>query len=195
MTEPLVRAPTESEPIIVGERSVSLDQLTHWEEITRRAPSFHGGPPEKVHQTVAMMFIDHLWMRGEAQRLGIEVTEAEVDALVNARIESDYSEDGALEAFLQETGQTLDDLRLRVRMARYSEVMRDHVTRDATSDEDRRERMDRFREAYRAYWSARTRCRDPYFLADRCVAGDGTEAPASETSERPSLLRRFLGRG
>ena len=135
---------------MVDDQSVSLDELTHWEAIFQRMPTFRSDPLDAIQRHVAIMFIDHLWARGEARRLGIEVSEAELDELVQAQIQSQYGEPGALEAFLRESGQTMDDLRLWQRIARYSEVIRHHVTKDATNDEDKWQRIDSFMESYRA---------------------------------------------
>lgn len=162
------REPTESEPIVVGDRGVSLEQLAHFEEILRRSPSNADTSETEIKQRVAIFFIDYLWITGEAERQGFEVTDADVDARIAEVRRERYPDDVDFSAFLSESGQTLDDLRLRVQIELYSSQLKELATAGARSKRAWRKRLDDYRRRHDAYWSARTRCLDPYYVEMRC---------------------------
>jgi foldase protein PrsA len=73
---------------------------------------------KSLQQQVLSFLISAQWVIGEAESMGVKVTDAEVrKTLVKIKTESpEFSKPGAFEKFLTKTGQTVSDLLLRVKV-------------------------------------------------------------------------------
>jgi foldase protein PrsA len=81
------------------------------------------------------MVIQTEWVRQESADLGLAVSDAEIDRLLEEQKKNGFPNDEAYENFLRDAGLTESDIRLRIRIDRLQEKL-EQRTADKISDED-----------------------------------------------------------
>lgn len=105
------------------------------------------------------------WVSGEAQDLGIEVTEGEVARRFDRLERRQFPRSAEFRKFLASTGQTSSDLLLRVRLSMLSQRIQEHVAGHGTA-RHRRRALKRFIEDFKRKWKAQTYCEPQYRVLD-----------------------------
>lgn len=144
-------APTRTHPVTVGDQRISLKKIRHWERIARRSGD------DVSRADVVLTLIDELRLRMDAHGLGVAATREEVDTALEMQKAGSFEDEDDFRAFLRDSGQTLADIRLRVRMDLNADNVR-AVVGDPAGYAAERDR----------YWVPRTRCAKPFFVRERC---------------------------
>jgi len=164
---------SKDQPIGVGERVITLDQLEHWARIAARSDD---SPTRREHFVVAgRVLIGMTWIEAEAERQGVEVSDARVDRALRRQIREAFPH-GGLRRFLRETGQTRRDIKVRVRIDLLSDILRRRAIGDAKTPAGQQRRLERFVAEFRARWRAQTLC-TPRFANELEDCSNGPQEP------------------
>ena len=108
--------------------------------------------------------LDARWLAGEAKARGVkEPTVAEVTQRFDL-LRGQTFPGNALSSYLSRTGQSVADLRYRVRVLLLEEAIRNDV-RGSGSFAAQRARINRFTREFPRRWRARTSCAPAYYVA------------------------------
>lgn len=93
---------------------------------------------EGIRDQVMGFLISNIWLTEEANDLGVKLTEAEVKKSFEDQKKQAFPKEKDFEKFLKDSGMTLDDLMLRVRISLLEPKIREKVTggSDKVSAED-----------------------------------------------------------
>jgi foldase protein PrsA len=91
---------------------------------------------EALRDQVVQMLISYEWIQGEAEEMGIEVSDSEVRKSFNEQKKQSFPKDADYKKFLKDYGQTEEDILLRVRLDLLSTKIREKVIKgkDKVSD-------------------------------------------------------------
>jgi foldase protein PrsA len=81
-----------------------------------------------LRDQVMQLLISFEWIQGEAEELDVSVTDAEVKKAFEEQKKQSFPKEADFEKFLEDSGQTLDDIMLRVRLDTLSNKIREKVT-------------------------------------------------------------------
>ena len=86
-------------------------------------------------QTVGLL-VSYKWIEGEAEEQGVKVTDAEVKKAFEEQKKQNFPKDADYKKFLEQSGQTDDDILLRVKLNLLSQKIRDKAIKgkDKVSD-------------------------------------------------------------
>src|SRR5918992_351714 len=99
---------------------------------------------EALRDQVVQLLVSAQWIEGEAKNRGISVPESEVEKAFDEQKQRSFPKEGAFERFLKTSGQTRQDVLMRVRFDLLWNRIRDQVTKGEDSVTD-----DRIRAYYR----------------------------------------------
>ena len=105
---------------------------------------------EALRDQVLQLLISFEWIEGEAEQLGISVTDEEVDKQFETQKKASFPKDADFDKFLKDSGQTLEDIKLRVRLDVLSNKIREEITKgkDQVSDAEIQEYYDENKERF-----------------------------------------------
>jgi hypothetical protein len=115
---------------------------------------------------VMAFLISSDWVLGEASDLNIHVTEAEVRHAFDHIRGQQFPNRREFTAFLKQSGETVADLLLRVRLKLTSERIQRHVLASHHGKRSRRRALERFVHDFSAKWMAQTYCEPAYAVQD-----------------------------
>ena len=154
---PVPEGLSRTEPISVAGETIPLAEIRRWARIAARSGG--SGPPGLPELTQAAdVLISQRWLEGEARASGIRVSERRVRRDLRRQAAESFPSRRALRRFLRRSGQTLADLRLRVRQDLLSSRLRDRALEGIDDPEEQMARLDAFVTDYRMRWLAQTRC-------------------------------------
>jgi foldase protein PrsA len=84
---------------------------------------------EALRDQVLQLLISFQWIQGEADDLGVKVTDTEVKKQFDTQKKASFPKDADFDKFLKDSGQSLDDIMLRVRLDVLSNKIREKVTK------------------------------------------------------------------
>src|SRR5215207_6123458 len=84
---------------------------------------------EGLRNQVLQLLVTYQWIQGEADDLGVKVTDAEVKKSFDQQRKQSFPKDADYQKFLKTSGQSQDDLLQRVRVDLLSTKIRDKVTK------------------------------------------------------------------
>ena len=84
---------------------------------------------DQLREQVVGLLINYQWLEGEAQEQGIKVTDEEVKKSFDEQKKQAFPKPADYDKFLKDSGQTNDDVLLRVKMELISNKIRDKVTK------------------------------------------------------------------
>jgi foldase protein PrsA len=89
-----------------------------------------------LRDQVLQLLVSFEWIQGEAEQLDVKVTDAEVKKSFEEQKKQSFPKQADFDKFLKDSGQTLDDIMLRVRLDALSNKIREDVTKgeDEVSD-------------------------------------------------------------
>jgi hypothetical protein len=171
--------PTAKQPIVVGDKTISRGWLRHWTDIAARSAG------DREHRRVyrlqaADALIGFRWIRSEAIERGIVVTREETDRSLRRQRRQSFPRRRDFRKFLRSSGQTIEDIRIRVRIDILSNRLRRQVTRGAATPQEQQARLDEFVAAFRSKWRRLTVCRPPWVVDDcgsRVSRSPGSRSP------------------
>jgi foldase protein PrsA len=86
---------------------------------------------KSLQQQVMQLLISFEWIEGEAASQGIKVTDAEVKKQFESQKKASFPKEEDYTKFLEQSGQTEEDILMRVRLDLLSNKLREKVTKDA----------------------------------------------------------------
>jgi foldase protein PrsA len=91
---------------------------------------------EALRDQVLQLLISFEWIQGEAEDLGVKVTDEEVKKQFETQKKASFPKEEDFQKFLKDSGQSLEDIMLRVRLDVLSNKIREKVTKgkDQVSD-------------------------------------------------------------
>ena len=84
---------------------------------------------EALRDQVLQLLISFQWIQGEADDLGVKVSDAEVKKQFDTQKKASFPKDADFDKFLKDSGQSLEDIMLRVRLDVLSNKIREKVTK------------------------------------------------------------------
>jgi foldase protein PrsA len=84
---------------------------------------------EGLRNQVLQLLVTFKWIQGEADDLGVKVTDAEVKKAFDQQKKQSFPKDADYQKFLKTSGQTNEDILLRVRLDLLSNKIRDKITK------------------------------------------------------------------
>jgi hypothetical protein len=169
---PATTAPAESasEQVVacVGSQSITEATFRHWAHIEHNdeAPTKHHQSMGVVVQNVMGFLISSDWILGEAQARNIVVSEAEVRHRFDHLRAQQFPKRRAFKRFLKQTGQTVADILLRVRLSILSERIQKSVEAGHHGARSRQSALESFVHEFKAEWTAQTYCAPAYAVQD-----------------------------
>jgi hypothetical protein len=169
---PLPEGLSRAEPISVAGETIALSEIRRWARIAARAGG--SGPPglPELGQA-ADLLVSQRWIEAEAHATGIRVSDRRVRRELREQADASFPSLRALGRFLRQTGQTLADIRFRVRLDLLSNRLRNRVLEGIDDPEEQMARLDAFVLDFSTRWKAQTLC-TPLFtaiIAETCSGG------------------------
>jgi len=155
----------------VDDQPILKTEYDHWMEIARRSPS--SGDEETRGKQIVQVLISFRWLEGEAARQGVVVSPGAVTTVYRRQRRESFPKDADFQRFLRRSGQTVADVKLRVRTDLLADRLRAHAVRGAKTPRGQQKRVDRFVKRFTARWKARTICVEGYVSEWEC----GTVVP------------------
>ena len=84
---------------------------------------------DALRDQVLQLLISFEWIQGEADDLGVKVDDKEVEKQYNTQKKQSFPKDKDFQKFLKDSGQTVEDIKLRVKLELLSNKIRDNVTK------------------------------------------------------------------
>jgi SurA N-terminal domain len=154
--DPLPPGLSREEPISVFGETIAIGEIEHWARTAARAAD--GGRARDYFEQAAQYLIDTRWIEGEARAQGIDVTPRQVRRSLERQIDQSFPRRREFRAFLRGSGQTMADLRRRVRVDLLANRLRRRAIGDATDPEEQQRRVEAFVADFRARWRSVTLC-------------------------------------
>jgi foldase protein PrsA len=82
-----------------------------------------------LRDQVLQLLISFKWIQGEAKKLGVNATDAEVKKQFDTQKKASFPKDADYQKFLKQSGQTQDDILMRVKLDVLSNKIRTKVTK------------------------------------------------------------------
>src|SRR5215213_4521582 len=100
---------------------------------------------DQLREQVVGLLINYQWLQKEADEQGVKVTDDEVQKSLDQQKKQAFPKAGDYEKFLKDSGQTNDDVVLRVKMELISNKIRDKVTKgkDTVTDQQIKDYYDK----------------------------------------------------
>ena len=126
------------------------------------------------NQTMEFL-ISARWIELEAPEHGVSVSKSEVTKQFKAEKRKAFgSNEAAYRAYLKRTKRTEADLRWQVKLSLLTRKVEKHAVAGLDTKSERKEARDRFVDAFRRKWRARSVCLTGYFVKAQCSKEVGT---------------------
>jgi hypothetical protein len=154
--------------VCVGSRAITGAQFSHWLVIAQKGQGKGERPtsPADMSSEVLGFLISAHWVVGEAERLRIDVTPAQVErSFVHIRNQQ-FPKPKEFQAFLRSSGQTVGDLKFRVKLNLLSQRTTKRVLSGRHGAAKQQHALARFVRGFSSRWRARTYCAAEYLTVD-----------------------------
>lgn len=153
----------------------SLDQAAAQSDLEE--PPGRGDPQYgELKKAALATLLDSIWVRGQAEEMGIFVTDREVaDEFAKIREES-FESKAEYQEFLRESRYTDEDVDERVLTQLLTTKVQEEIVADLSSEKAKQEAFQRFVRRYNRRWRSRTVCA-PAFATERCSNGERISPP------------------
>src|SRR5690349_13198598 len=84
---------------------------------------------QALRDQVLQLLVSFKWIEGEAKDLGVKATDAEVQKQFNTQKKASFPKEADYQKFLKQSGQTQDDIMMRVKLDVLSNKIRTKVTK------------------------------------------------------------------
>jgi SurA N-terminal domain len=142
---------------------------------------------DQLRNQVLGLLISFEWIEREAEEQGVKVTDAEVNKSFEEQKKQSFPKDADYQKFLKDSGQTNEDVLMRVRLDALSNKIRDKVTKgkDKVTDQQIKEYYDKNKQGSRS-------SRSP--SSTRSTTPPSPRAASCRPSPRASRRRRSTPR-
>ena len=100
----------------VDGETIEREALDHWLAIAAKQGGGTDVDDATLRRQVLDVLLSHAWIRGEAEEMGVEVSDDEVRKRYDEQREQTFPRDAAFRRFLRQSGQSEEDLLLQVRL-------------------------------------------------------------------------------
>jgi hypothetical protein len=154
----------------VANQPILKTDYEHWRVIAQSS-SGQGltDKPEddaEVRPQVMQLLISFRWIEEEAVRLGITVSPNEVLMDYRRRKAQSFPHEKDFQEFLQSSGQTVKDIKRRLRLDLISDRLRDRAVGRAKTVIGQQRRLSRYVKGFSIRWKAKTVCGSGYETSD-----------------------------
>jgi hypothetical protein len=155
--------------VCVGSRPITGAEFTHWLAIAVKGePTSASGQssPAALDSEVLSFLITARWEVGEAVRLRVHLTPAEVERSYVRIRNRQFPKHKEFEAFLRSSGETVGDLKFRVKLNLLSQLTIKRAVAGHRGAHARERSLARFVRGFTSRWRARTYCAAEYLTGD-----------------------------
>ena len=167
--KPALPAPPPSAPgqviVCIGAHAITGEAVAHWSDVARRSGGRRASDASIAQQALSFL-ISSDWVLGEAEALGIGVTETDVRHSFDRIRAQQFRKRREFQKFLRSSGQTVADLLFRVRLNVTSERIQRHFTSGHASAKAKERALARFVVEFKRRWTAKTYCVAAYAIVD-----------------------------
>jgi SurA N-terminal domain len=158
----------------------------------KSVPSAAAGKYDELEEAALAELTDQIWIRGQAEEMGIAVSPAETAGELTAIKKKNFETDASYEDFMRTSHFTSADVEARVRLQLLSTKIQERIVDDIPPpstagarqavklrQEAEQEAFTDFVHEYQSRWRSRTVCA-PAYVFERCFNGkseDGAAAP------------------
>jgi len=132
----------------------------------RTASKHHAPSADEVIKETMGFLISSDWVLGEAADLNINLSEAEVRQTFNSIRRQQFPKRREFKMFMRQSGETIPDLLLRVRLNLISTRIQKHVVEGHRGARNQQRALSRFLHAFKLKWEAQTYCDPGYAVTD-----------------------------
>lgn len=143
----------------------------------RRVPAPGERDYEKVTDAALAGLLEAIWIRGQAEEMGIVVTRDEIKRLRDRIVRENFQSAAEFREFLRESRMTRRDVYERVELQVLSIRLQRRIVAGAASDKEKQAAFSEFLDEFNARWRARTVCA-PEHASERCSNGPPPAAGA-----------------
>lgn len=169
-----IPAPVEVVLACVGQYPITGATFNHWAKVARKNETQQGSrrvkrPPAPAAQTIKEVMgflISNDWVIGEASELGINVSEATVKRHFDHIRAQQFPHRREFRKFLRNSGQTIADLLLRVRLNILSVAIQKHVLASVKGAKAKEHAESEFVQGFKARWQSQTVCVAAFTVTD-----------------------------
>jgi hypothetical protein len=163
------RPAAEEIVVCVGTQGITGATFAHWAVVAERsepAPRHPALEPDRAEMEQVLGFlISSQWVFGEAEDLGVKVTDGEVARHFDRLRRQQFPKHAEFRRFLARSGQTVADLLLRVKLSILTERIQRRVTGHGGARSQQRT-LSHFVTRFRRKWKAQTYCEPQYAVID-----------------------------
>ncbi len=169
-------APTGPQPapehivVCVGAQPITVATFLHWSDIARRSeePSskHHSPTDDEVLKEVMGFLISSDWVLEEARIKNVAVSDTELRYAFDRIRGQQFPKRKEFRAFLKQSGQTVADLLLRVKLNILSQRIQNRILTSHPGRRSGQRALTRFVHEFRAKWTAQTYCEPAYAVPD-----------------------------
>jgi hypothetical protein len=162
----------------IGPAPITGETFDHWAVVARKSAAPGGSRAHKrlsakarrqlVRETVVEVMnflVSAEWVLGEAQALGLDTAPAAVRRDFDRIRRAQFPKRSEFRRFLRQSGQTVPDLLLRVRLNLDSSAIQRHVA-EGKSGAAAQAALSEFVKTFRLKWRAQTACLPAYAIAN-----------------------------
>ena len=165
-TEPAAQIPRDA-VAVVRDIAVREPDVEHWLVPSARAKKMKRVPPKgsrrwkPLKNQVMQFLLQNQWVRQEADRRRVTVTELEVEQAFEKQKRQAFPSDGDYRKFLASQGFTREDILMRVELELLSNKLQ-KVAVGTKRGRERQKALDEFVKDFRDRWQEQTRCAPTY---------------------------------
>jgi hypothetical protein len=155
--------------VCVGARAITGAQFSHWLAIAGKDQSMSAAgqsSPAALDSEVLSFLIAARWQVGEAEHLKINVTRSQVERSYVRIRNQQFPKHKEFAAFLRSSGETVGDLKFRVKLNLLSQRTIKRVSAGHRGAGAQQRSLARFVRGFTSRWRARTYCATEYLTRD-----------------------------
>jgi len=140
-----------------------------------------GDPKYKKTEEAALgEILDQIWIEGEAEELGIVVTDNEISKELEHIKKQNFKTEAEYQEFLTSSKFTEENVNERVKLQLLSTQIQESISSESGNKTEEQKQFATFVTAYQRQWRARTICA-PTFVSERCANGPQPEESKSKS--------------
>jgi hypothetical protein len=155
--------------VCVGSQSITGATFAHWAQVAKDsegpAPKHPLAPSEVVKEVMGFL-ISNDWLLDEAKALHIVPSAREVSRTYNRIRKRQFHTKREFQTFLKQSGETVSDLHLRVKVNLVSARIQKRLVAGHRSEASKQHVLSRFVKEFKRRWQARTTCVPVYAVVD-----------------------------
>lgn len=138
-----------------------------------------GDPKYKKTEEAALgEILDQIWIEGEAEELGIVVTDNEISKELEHIKKQNFKTEAEYQEFLTSSKFTEENVNERVKLQLLSTQIQEAMSSESGNKTEEQKQFATFVTAYQRQWRARTICASA-FVSERCANGPAPKEPKS----------------